>query len=360
VGSVSAANPPPTLRIDDPAPPLRVMAWIKGEPVTQYEPGHVYVVEFWATWCTPCNRMMPLLSALQRKHDGRLTVIGVDASESDNTEGGAEYIKAFVNKKGDLMAYTVAMDDPVKHPVFDEWMVAGGSYGIPTTFVVNGAGKLVWVGHPIGKGEQEFNTVIEEALDGTSDLAAARATQEEVNGDAARRLKEAAMLKPLREAQKRSDYTTVVAEVDRVIAQEPEYGPRLFPDRMGALLHISEEKALAYARSKARDPASQKALSATNELQYWGAVGLVMTRQNGLSKRSYQLALSYLERLTAANPDAYWNWTFLAETHRRLGHMHRAIKAQEKAIAIAKQTGLAEDRIERLRQALASYQAGEG
>ncbi|HWM66444.1 MAG TPA: hypothetical protein VNO35_07650 [Steroidobacteraceae bacterium] len=62
--------------------------------------------------------------------------------------------------------------------VFGEWMTAAGSYGIPTTFIVDRAGKLAWVGHPFSSSDKEFspefNTAIEQALNATSDLAASR------------------------------------------------------------------------------------------------------------------------------------------------------------------------------------------
>jgi thiol-disulfide isomerase/thioredoxin len=351
---------PPTLRIGDPAPALEVMTWIKGRPVTRFEPGQVYVVEFWATWCPPCLRMMPRLSALQEKYSGRLTVVGVDARETERTDGSVEYVKSFVERKGDNMAYTVAMDDPVKHPVFDTWMGGGGSYGIPTTFVVDKVGRLVWVGHPLGEAEQEFNSVIEQALNGTSDLVAARSAQERVNRETAKRLKDATVLKPMREAQKQNDYRAVVAEADKVISQEADYGPELFWTRMRALLHVNEVQALAYVRDKARDPAYQRYRGTQDDLKYWGAVGAVIAGQDGLSKKSYQLALHYLEKLTAAKPDDYWGWTSLAKAQQQLRHLPQAIAAQERAIAAGQRIGLAEADIERLEKTLASYKAGAG
>ena len=57
----------PSLNIGDPAPPLRIREWIKGEPVQGFEKGHVYILEFWATWCRPCIAAMPHLSALAEK-----------------------------------------------------------------------------------------------------------------------------------------------------------------------------------------------------------------------------------------------------------------------------------------------------
>ncbi|MHC5211812.1 MAG: hypothetical protein ACYTG2_13920 [Planctomycetota bacterium] len=38
------------LGLGDPAPALHVAEWVKGAPVQAFVPGHVYLVEFWATW----------------------------------------------------------------------------------------------------------------------------------------------------------------------------------------------------------------------------------------------------------------------------------------------------------------------
>ena len=38
------------------APALGACEWIRGDAIRQYDPGQVYVVDLWATWCMPCLR----------------------------------------------------------------------------------------------------------------------------------------------------------------------------------------------------------------------------------------------------------------------------------------------------------------
>ncbi len=74
-----------TLSAGDAAPALSVTKWLKGAPVTSFEKGHVYVVEFWATWCGPCVASMPHLSAIQKEFKDKVTIIGVTSEDPNNT-----------------------------------------------------------------------------------------------------------------------------------------------------------------------------------------------------------------------------------------------------------------------------------
>src|SRR5262249_27406483 len=95
------------LSVGDPAPPLQVSRWIKGGKVGRFEPGKVYVLDVWATWCGRCIESCPRLTRLQTKYaDKGVTVIGVSIWEEDQ---GA--VEPFVKARSDALGYSVAIDD---------------------------------------------------------------------------------------------------------------------------------------------------------------------------------------------------------------------------------------------------------
>ncbi len=335
VTATAAPGTAPTLKIGDPAPALEVMTWIKGEPVTAFEPGRVYVVEFWATWCGPCNAAMPHLSELQQQHADRLTVIGVDVRETIKGEASVEAVRRFVEKKGARMAYTVAMDDPVTEPMFNNWMTAAGSHGLPTSFVVDGRGILVWMGHPMGEGIAAFDRAVVAAVAGkTGDLQAARERQEQISTLNARRLREQALLQPLIEAQQRQDDAAVVAQAERLMDTEPRLTARLYVAKLSALLRMDEAAALRFASTQAADDAFRRRMGATNDARYWSNVGALIAQQPDLSRSTYQLARGYIQDVVSAGGTDFNSWIYLAKLHAWLDEPARALAAQEKAIAI--------------------------
>ena len=72
----------PTLR--QPAPELRYFDDLGAKRELAELRGRVVLVNFWATWCAPCRREMPMLSKLQREYaDQGLVVLYVSLEEPE-------------------------------------------------------------------------------------------------------------------------------------------------------------------------------------------------------------------------------------------------------------------------------------
>ena len=138
-----------SLAVGSAAPPLVIEQWPRGVPVTRFERGRVYVVEFWATWCTPCHLVVPKLTELQRNNPA-LTVISVAASEQATTvnrDDRLEKVQDYVSRRSDEIGFTIAYDGSGE--MWRRWMVAAQRGGIPAAFIVGPDGRLTWIGNPL-------------------------------------------------------------------------------------------------------------------------------------------------------------------------------------------------------------------
>ena len=137
-------KPEVTLKVGDPAPELKATKWLQGTEVKEFAKDHVYVVEFWATWCGPCIVMMPHMGDLQREYKGKVTFIGYTSKDPNNP---ADKVAAMVEKRGPKLGYTFAYSDD--RDTNDKWMKAAGRNGIPCCFVVGKDSRIAWIGHPM-------------------------------------------------------------------------------------------------------------------------------------------------------------------------------------------------------------------
>lgn len=97
--------------------------------LSQYA-GKPLIVNFWASWCSPCRKETPLLATWYRQEKGRVALVGLD--ENDTTAAALKFAKA----KG------------VTYPLgFDPSLIAADAFriysGIPQTFFLNAKHQIV-------------------------------------------------------------------------------------------------------------------------------------------------------------------------------------------------------------------------
>ena len=97
--------------------------------------GKVVLVDFWATWCAPCVKVMPDLQKLHDKLSKKgFAVLGVSVDEE-----GAKKVKPFVEKR--KFTYPILIDESGG---WKKW----GVQSIPALFLVDKEGQIVkqWAG----------------------------------------------------------------------------------------------------------------------------------------------------------------------------------------------------------------------
>jgi cytochrome c biogenesis protein CcmG, thiol:disulfide interchange protein DsbE len=92
--------------------------------------GKIVLVDFWATWCVPCESEIPHLVEWQKQHaaDG-LQVVGISMDDTSAP------VKAYVAKHG--MPYPVAMADDRTIAAF------GGVLGLPANILIARDGHVI-------------------------------------------------------------------------------------------------------------------------------------------------------------------------------------------------------------------------
>src|ERR1700730_11580346 len=115
--------------IDQPAPSL-ILTQLNGEVFDLSRMrGKVILVNYWATWCAPCKKEMPILNGFYQRHRGDgLEVIGISADRPQDF--------AKMRKVSNTLAYPAATLNQITDDGF------GPPEGFPLTYVVDRDGVI--------------------------------------------------------------------------------------------------------------------------------------------------------------------------------------------------------------------------
>jgi thiol-disulfide isomerase/thioredoxin len=317
------------LGVGDPAPKLEVQSFVMGDALKGFVKDKIYVVEFWATWCGPCRATIPHLTELQKKHKD-VVFIGVSVWEQNQAE-----VKPFVAKMGDKMDYRVALDTAKGNDgkMAQNWMKAAEQDGIPTAFIINGEGKVAWIGHPM-----ELDKPLDKVVAGKWDLATAAVDFKKAR---AAKVKMRQLTTRLREAQKADDPKKLLEVVDEAIKDEPALEANLGWMKVQALVKTGEvNKAVEYG-NRLVDGALEDKEQSLNALA-WALVEKPGEKPNPdvmkMALRAAQKADKLAEGKDAAIADT------LAKAWFENGEPAKALEVQERAVKLAKGTPLEADK----------------
>ncbi len=127
---------------------------LSGENYTLYEALETHdlmVINFWASWCGPCQYEFPFLEEAWEKYSDRIGVVALSVEENDT---GA-ILDNFVKEYG--LKFTVMSDGDKLNQKF-------GIYAVPTTIIVNKDKKIVAVEVGAKTSTEEFTNLFDKLL----------------------------------------------------------------------------------------------------------------------------------------------------------------------------------------------------
>jgi thiol-disulfide isomerase/thioredoxin len=123
---IPVGTPAPVVSINDlDGKPVDLGTWIGKKPV---------LLEFWATWCTVCEELLPKVRAAHVAYGSKVEFLGINVT---------------VNQTPERVRRWVAANKPPYRTLYDDAGASARAYMVPVTsyiVMIDAAGKVVYTG----------------------------------------------------------------------------------------------------------------------------------------------------------------------------------------------------------------------
>ena len=301
----------PALSLGSKAPMPEIEFVVRGDRPRFFEPGRVYVIEFWATWCGPCRKSMPHLTRIAEEFADRgVTVVGI-SDEDEPT------VRAFLEKdEWRQKARYVLCADPDRS-THRAYMEAAGQQGIPTAFLVK-EGTVQWIGHP-----SQLDGPLAKVLDGTWDWKAAKATFDDAMAEERAGLAKRTAMAAAMEGR---DWDRALAMLDAEVAAAPPGEAQEWRAQKAQVLLLAGRGDAAYALCA-------EVVKADPGMRAWLAASVL--RMPDVPDRRPDVAIGWLEALAREGgqpqpqvlSELAYAWTLKGDRAKALGFARQALDA---------------------------------
>jgi thiol-disulfide isomerase/thioredoxin len=306
-----------SLEIGDPAPAIEVSHWIKGDRLKAFEPGKVYVLDFWATWCGPCRTEVPHVSGLQKKYaDYGVSIIAISDEDLQTVVGFLAKADSTGAIWYDKMEFTIATDPDTSAKL--DYMTSAGQSTIPSTFIIGKDGRIEWIGST-----DEIDEPLVAVVRDTWDRAAFATKWDEKMAEERERM---GPFYRYHKARSVRNWHVALAAVDELIAANPDDYVYKYYKFMLLVRDLDRpEEAYAWGREAAEQHWDE--YKALNTLA-WRTVDT-----KGIKTRDLEFALKLALRANELTEEKNASiLDTLARVYYEMGDLDQAIEWQRKAV----------------------------